>query len=105
LCQFFFSHRKRIHFQYRKFYESEDETNQNDETSTEDTPQMAASESAARFYFQLTYSLAKEDLTKFDRINEMNIYLCLNTASMMKDRIIQQQNELKAIQNQPKEVR
>jgi hypothetical protein len=66
---------------------------------------MAPSESAARFYFQLTYSLAKEDLTKFDRINEMNIYLCLNTASMMKDRIIQQQNELKAIQNQPKEVR
>jgi hypothetical protein len=49
--------------------------------------------------------LAKEDLTKFDWINEMNIYLCLNTASMMKDRIIQQQNELKAIQNQPKEVR
>jgi hypothetical protein len=66
---------------------------------------MAPSESTARFYFQLTYSLAKEDLTKFDRINEMNIYLCLNTASIMKDRIIQQQNELKAIQNQPKEVR
>ena len=66
---------------------------------------MAPSESAARFYFQLTYSLAKEDLTKFDRINEMNNYLCLNTASIMKDRIIQQQNELKAIQNQPKEVR
>lgn len=66
---------------------------------------MAPSESAARFYFQLTYSLAKEDLTKFDRINESNLYLCLNTASLMKDRIVQQQNELKKIQNQPKEIR
>lgn len=66
---------------------------------------MAPSEAAARFYFQLTYSLAKEDITKFDRINETNVYLCLNTASLMKDKIVQQQNELKKIQNQPKEVR
>jgi hypothetical protein len=66
---------------------------------------MAPSQAAARFYFQLTYSLAKEDLTKFERINETNVYLCLNTASLMKDKIVQQQNELKKIQNQPKEVR
>jgi hypothetical protein len=68
-------------------------------------PEMAASESAARFYFELTFKLASEDITKMDRINESNLYLCLNTASLIKDRIIQQQNELRKIQNQPKEVR
>lgn len=105
LCQFFFSHRKRVHFQYRKFYESEDETNQVDDPDNEVSPEMAPSESAARFYFQLTYQLAKEDLTKFERINETNVYLCLNTASLMKDRIVAQNNEMKKLQNQTKEIR
>ncbi len=105
LCQFFFSHRKRVHYQYRKFYESEDEANQVNETDNEDTPQMAPSEGAARFYFNLTYTLAKEDITKFERINDSNVYLCLNTASLIKDRIVQQKNELQKMQNQPKEIR
>ena len=76
-----------------------------DETNNEAPAQMVASESAARFYFQLTFALAKDDLTKFERINESNLYLCLNTASLMKDRIIQQQNEMKKLHNQQKEIR
>lgn len=103
--QFFFSHRKRVHFQYRKFYESEDEANQNDDPDNEAPPEMAPSEGAARFYFQLTMSLANDDLTKWDRINETNAYLCLSTAAMMKDKVIQQQNEIKKMQSKPKEVR
>lgn len=66
---------------------------------------MAPSEGAARFYFQLTMSLASDDLTKWERINETNAYLCLATAAMMKDKVIQQQNEIKKMQSKPKEVR
>lgn len=57
--------------------------------STEPPSQMAA-----RFFFQLTYQLAKEDLTKYDRITETNLYLCLNTASLLKDRAIEHENEM-----------
>jgi len=93
--KFFFAHIKRIHSSYRHFFESEDEDREPPETDTEDTTQMAPSEATARFYFQLTYQLASEDITKIEQLNELNLYLCLTTAALIKDRIIQQQNELK----------
>lgn len=92
---FFFASAKRVHNAYRHFFESEDEDRELPETTEEDTTEMAPSETAARFYFELTYQLASEDITKIDQLNEMNMYLCLSTASLIKDRIIKQQNELK----------
>jgi hypothetical protein len=101
---FFFASIKRVHQQYRNFFESEEEDRKDDESDDEDTPSMAPSESAIRFYFELTYQLANEDLTKFDRLNEQNMYLCLHTASLLKDRAIKQQNEMKKLEakNKPK---
>lgn len=68
----------------------------------EDTPKLADSEAAARFYFELSFQLAQEDITKFDGLNQMNMYLCLNAASLLKDRAIQQQNELKKLESKTK---
>jgi len=53
----------------------------------------------------LTYQLAKEDLTKFHQIEDMSVYLCLNTASLIKDKIISEQNEMKKIKNEMKSNR
>jgi len=39
-----------------------------------------------------------EDITKIEQLNEMNMYLCLSTASLIKDRIIKQQNEMKKLE-------
>lgn len=72
------------------------------ETTEEDSTPMAPSEATARYYFELTYQLTGEDITKFDRLNDMNVYLCLNTASLIKDRVIKQQNELKKIESEYK---
>lgn len=103
LClNFFFAHIKRVHHTYKHFFESEDENREVPETTEEDTTTMGATESTTRFYFELTYQLAKEDLTKFDRILETNMYLCLSTASLMKDRIIKQQNEMKKLESKMK---
>jgi hypothetical protein len=98
MCQFFFSHLKRIRWSYREFFETESEEREVDTTTEEDTPQMSASESAARFFFELTFQLCGEDISKYERINETNLYLALNTASLLKERAIKQQNELKKLE-------
>ena len=92
---FFFANIKRIHNAYRHFFESEDEDREVPETPEEDTTEMAPSETTARFYFELTYQLSTEDITKIEQLNDMNMYLCLSTASLIKDRVIKQQNEIK----------
>ena len=97
---FFFGNLKRIHRAYAKFFDSEDEDRETTETDSEDTPSLPPSQSAARFYFDLTYQLAKEDITKMDRLNELPLYLCLNTASLLKDRFIKHQNELKKLERE-----
>lgn len=79
-----------------------DQDSQDGESSNEDTPQMAPSQATARFYYELTYKLANEDITKFEAIDNLNVYLCLNTASLIKDRIIQEKNEIKKLEAQRK---
>jgi DNA repair exonuclease SbcCD nuclease subunit len=39
---------------------------------------------------------------KIEQIENTNLYLCLNTASLMKDRIIKERNEIKKLENQNK---
>jgi hypothetical protein len=95
MCHFFFVNIKRVHQGYRNFYESENEDGEVSETDTEDTTEMAPTETAARFYFELSFTLAGEDLTKIEQLNKTNMYLCLNTASLIKDRLVKEQEELK----------
>lgn len=72
---------------------------QDEDTGVEDTPKIPAKEAAARFYFGLTLTLANEDITKIQQIENMPVYLVLNTASQIKDKRIQEQNEIKKMQN------
>lgn len=72
------------------------------EQTEEDGPQMDPVQSAARYYFTLTLSLANQDITKITQINQLPVYLVLNTASLLKDQRIQEQNELKKLKEQTK---
>ena len=94
-CHFFFAHKSNITNKYKSFFGVEEPDNREVDEDEQETTTIPASENAARFYFQLTYQLAKEDITKFDVIDRTNLYLCLNTASLIKDRIIQEQNDIK----------
>lgn len=79
-----------------------DEDSKDNESGDEGAPQMAPSQATARFYYELTYKLANEDITKFETIDSLNVYLCLNTASLIKDRIIQEKNEIKKLEARQK---
>ena len=85
------------------FYGYEDEDREVPETVEEDTPQLPASEGTARFYFQLTYLLAGDRVTDYDRVNDLNMYLCLNTASLIKERRLKEQEEIRKIQQKNKQ--
>jgi uncharacterized radical SAM superfamily Fe-S cluster-containing enzyme len=68
----------------------------------DDTPKMDKTQTAARFYFALTFQLANEDLTKFEQIDDMSLYLCLNTAALLKERY---EKELEQIKKMEKEFK
>lgn len=59
---------------------------------------MGKTEATARFYFELTYHLAHEDITKMDEVEKRNLYLCLSVASLMKDKINKTNQDMKKIQ-------
>ena len=105
LFKFFFANLKAIHLKYKEFFGTEDEVDQEVGENEEVSPQISSSEAAARFYFQLTYQLSGDDITKFKQIDDLSVYLCLNTASLIKDRIIQEQEELKKLKNEMKNNR
>lgn len=97
---FFFSSRKNIHNQYREFFNiNDDDIPQSDEGDTE-TPVASPKDITARFYFALIYQLAKEDITKFGEIETMNLYICLNTAALIKERIEKEKAEIEKMRKQ-----
>lgn len=105
MCQFFFSNRKVIHHRYKQFFEVEQTDRETDDTGVDETPQISPKESTSRFYFTLQYEISGQDVTKFEQIEQMSVYLILNISSLMKDRRIKEQNELRQLQSQTKHVR
>jgi hypothetical protein len=61
---------------------------------------MGKKEAAFRYYFSITLNLAGEDITKINQIDELPLLLCLNTASIMKERMVKQNEELKKMEKQ-----
>jgi len=68
-----------------------------------DTTKMGKKEAAFRYYFSITLNLAGEDITKINQIDELPLLLCLNTASMMKERVQKQNEEMKKMEKQFKQ--
>jgi hypothetical protein len=97
---FFFANRRAIHYRFKNFFEYDEQDEQTEDTGVEDTPQIPPKEAAARFYFGLTLSIANEDITKLQQIENMSVYLVLNSASVLKDRRIKEQEEIKKLKNQ-----
>lgn len=61
--------------------------------------EQMASQNIARFYFNLTFELASRDITKIETVNQLKMYLCLATASLLKDEVIRQQEEMRKMNN------
>ena len=95
---FFFGNRKHIHNLYKEFFGVDPDDTTEDSKGLEDDAEMDTKGSTARFYFTLTYRLAKEDVTKLNQVENTNLYLCLNTASLMKDEIERQKQEMKKME-------
>ena len=95
MCQFFFANRKAVHFRYKELFGIDEQVEQVDDEGVQDTPQMDPRQAAARYYFNLTYQISGEDITKFRQMETMSVYLVLNTASLIKDRIIKEKEEQK----------
>ena len=78
-----------------------DEQNEpEDNEGVGDTTKMGKKEAAFRYYFSITLNLAGEDITKINTIDELPLLLCLNTASMMKERVQKQNEEMKKMEKQ-----
>jgi len=58
---------------------------------------MDARQATARFYFELTYLLAKEDITKISDVEKQKLYLCLNVAAVIKDKAVKHNDEIRKI--------
>ena len=95
---FFFANRNHIHKLYKEFFGVDDENEVSDNEGAEDDAEIHSKETTARFYFTLTYQLAKEDVTKFNEVENTNLYLCLNTASIMKERIEKEKEEIRKME-------
>jgi len=76
-----------------------------DNEGVDESPQVSKKENTTRFYFTLQYELSNQDITKFEQIETMNVYLVLSTASLLKDRRIKEQNEVRKLQSQTKYVK
>ena len=64
---------------------------------------MAAKEATARFYFGATLELSKDDVTKIAHIDQLPIYLCLNTLSIFKDRREAERKEIEKMKQKSKQ--
>jgi hypothetical protein len=97
-CTVFFFNRRNIHKKYAGFFGTDEQDERDDSEGVDETPKIPAKEATARFYFNLTYQLAKEDLTKFEEVENMNLYMCLNVASILKDRYEKEREEQRKIE-------
>ena len=79
-----------MHKKYGGFFEYTEQDEREDNDEVEQTPKIPAKEATARFYFNLTYQLAKEDITKFEEVENMNLFICLNVASIMKEKYLKE---------------
>lgn len=67
-----------------------------------DSTEMASKENTVRFYFNLTYQLAGEDITKVQQMDDIPMYLCLNVAALLKERHDKEQEEIRKMERQLK---
>jgi hypothetical protein len=98
--RFFFSNRNNIYNQYKEFFDVDEQHQQEDSDGVGDTTKMGKKEAAFRYYFSITLNLAGDDITKINQIDELPLLLCLNTASIMKERMVKQREEMKKMEKQ-----
>jgi hypothetical protein len=99
VCILFFLSRKSIYYRYKEFFGTDEQVEQEDSDGISVPPPMGKKEASARFYFALSYQLAKENILNFEQIDSQSLYLCLNICSLEKDRYETQKRELQKLKN------
>lgn len=95
----FFFNQRNIHKQYQEYFGIQDEDKQVDDERDENIAKMAPKEATARFYFAATLELANNDITKVSHINNLSLYLCLNTLARNKDIREAERREIQKMKN------
>ena len=85
--EFFFAFRKHIYRKYQNFYEVEEQDIELPVDGDEDSTKISTTEAVARFYFGSLNLLAKDDVTKYQKVLRVPLYLCLNAMSAHKERV------------------
>ena len=95
----FFFHKSNIHKRYKEYFGITDEDLSSDGEGDESVPKMAPQEATARYYFTATLELCNNDITKVKLIDNLPIYLCLNTLARNKDIREAEKRELQKMKN------
>ena len=101
---FFFAGKHNIYQQFAEFFEYNEQSKPVDTEGVDDTPKMDKANATIRYYFNLTFNLAKEDITKMEQIDELSVYLCLSTLSLMKERFEKEMEEYRKVEKQMKKI-
>jgi hypothetical protein len=99
----FFFHKQNIHRRYKEFFGITDQDLPTDGEGDEGISKMGPKEVTARFYFRATLELCQEDITKIRVIDNLPIYICLNTLSVFKDRREQERKEIEKMKQKSKQ--
>ena len=92
--QVFFSRKQQIYHQYAEFFEYDPKNQPVDSDGVEQDAKVDKKQNTIRFYFNLTYQLAGDDITKMEQIDSISVYLCLNVAALIKERYLKEKEEL-----------
>ena len=71
----------------------------------DETPKESPTMVTVRFYFTLTLQLAKDDPTKISDVETLPLFICLNTASMWKEKYLKELEEQKKLERKMRQMK
>lgn len=95
IFKFFFAFRRQIYRKYQEFFDYEDKDGENVSEGEEDSPKVSAKEATARFYFWGFQVLTNKDITKWDKVSNMPLYLCLNHLASHKEEVLKENERIR----------
>jgi len=93
--RFFFALRRQIYRKYKEFFDYEDDPSDNVSQGDEDAPQISPKEATGRFYFWGFQVLTTKDITKWNAVANMPLYLCLNHLASHKEEVLKENERIR----------
>jgi len=98
--KFFFAFRKQVYGRYQEFFEYEVENDEVVSDGNKEAPKLSQKEATGRFYFQCFKVLTNGDITKWEAVSLLPLYLCLNHLASHKEEIIKENDRIRKEQAQ-----